>query len=400
MRLAALWLFAIACSSGGNAASPAATSAESGTAMVESGRFEKHVLLSSELDAVNSVEIVVPQTDTWQLTISWLIEDGTHVNKGDKIVEFDNSTFTAQLESQRLMVKQAVRDYATGRHLRAMTVADKESAVAVATLERDKAALNASVDRDLISERDYEERQLALEKAAATLLSASADLRSAVRSSNLDLDVKRIAADKAERQVRNAEVSIAALTVAAPEDGVAMIDTHRWMQTKLLAGDTVQPGWTVARLPDLSEMVVRARLSDVDDGNIEVGMPATIVFDADPSRVVSGKVTEVSAVAGEVGRDALLRAFHVTVALDEPGGSWARPGMSARVEVVTKVIEKALLVPRAAISWSDGVATARTGGGASVTLEVLDCNDQVCAISEGEGSAIVSGSELRLGAGA
>ena len=55
----------------------------------------------------------------------------------------------------------------------------------------------------------------------------------------------------------------------APRDGIIVIGEHPWEGRKFHVGDTVQPGWTIVSLPDLSAgMEVRAELSDVDDGRV------------------------------------------------------------------------------------------------------------------------------------
>ncbi len=364
-----------------NASSEAADMTADLEASVSRGALEKRVLLTGELDAVRSVDVVVPRTKTWQLTISWLVEDGTAVKKGDRLVEFDNSAFTSQLESQRVLAKQAKRDYATGQHLRAMSVADAEHKLKLAELAHDKAALVAKVARDLISERDYQERQLALDRTEAAVLTARADLESVRRSSDLDLKIKRIASEKAARAIANAEESIKILSITASEDGVAMVSNHPWMGTIIASGDTVQPGWTIVRLPDLSQMVIRATLSDVDDGELTTNMSADIVFDADPGRTAKGTVERISAVAQGTERGELLRAFDVEVVLEAATGEWARPGMSARVEVLAKKLDDALLVPRSAIDWNAETTSVELASGSVVEVSVDVCDHHQCAIT-------------------
>jgi multidrug resistance efflux pump len=57
-------------------------------------------------------------------------------------------------------------------------------------------------------------------------------------------------------------------------------------------------GHTVARLPDLQQIRVKAWLSDVDDGRVEADMPAEVYLDAYPDRVLKGKVLEIASWPG------------------------------------------------------------------------------------------------------
>jgi hypothetical protein len=46
----------------------------------------------------------LPRTPSWLLSVRWLIEDGVTVKKGDRVVEFDSSSFAGTLEDKRVAV--------------------------------------------------------------------------------------------------------------------------------------------------------------------------------------------------------------------------------------------------------------------------------------------------------
>jgi hypothetical protein len=60
-----------------------------------------------------------------------------------------------------------------------------------------------------------------------------------------------------------------------------------------------------------------------------------------------------------------------------------RPGMSVRVEVVRRSIEKALLAPRTALAFDTVRAQARSVGGAVVPVKIGWCNHEACVIEGG-----------------
>ena len=55
------------------------------------------MLLTGELDALNSVELSVPHTPSFRLSLQWLAEDGIAVKAGERVAEFDNSQLTSTL---------------------------------------------------------------------------------------------------------------------------------------------------------------------------------------------------------------------------------------------------------------------------------------------------------------
>jgi HlyD family secretion protein len=87
------------------------------------------------------------------------------------------------------------------------------------------------------------------------------------------------------------------------------------------------------RLPDLSTLEVRARLSDVDDTRVEPGMRVMTYLDAYPELAFPGTIQHVSPVAREMSRQSLRRSFAIGVSFDQVDLSRMLPGMSVRVEV-------------------------------------------------------------------
>ena len=172
-----------ACSSSASSESRSVGNA-AGVASVVRGSLDVGLSLSGELEASVSENIAVPATGAWQLTVEWVVEDGALVKKGDRVVEFDSSAFSAEIEQKRMAVKQAERALDALRAQNQLTVADKKQIIDVAVLEVEKAKVHSAVSRDLISERDWQERQLALETRTAALADARADAASSKRALN------------------------------------------------------------------------------------------------------------------------------------------------------------------------------------------------------------------------
>ena len=68
--------------------------------------LEDVFLLSGELTAVRSVSIVTPRSEG-PLQIRWMVDDGTDVAEGDRVVEFDAARVIQNIEERRLRLRQA-----------------------------------------------------------------------------------------------------------------------------------------------------------------------------------------------------------------------------------------------------------------------------------------------------
>ncbi len=110
-------------------------------------------------------------------------------------------------------------------------------------------------------------------------------------------------------------------------------------------GDQVAPGMQAFRLDDLSRLLVDVQITEVDINRIRVGEPVSLSFDAIPNKEYSGKVTEVARVGTAVQG---VVNFTVTVELENPD-SEVKPGMTAAVNIITDLVQDALLVPNRAV---------------------------------------------------
>ena len=359
----------------------AAARGESGGALVaHRGTLRQRLLLSGELEAERGDALSVPHTNQFQLQIRWLAEDGSAVKADEPVVGFNNSQFASDLEEKRLTASDAGSELQRTSAEAETGTAEKQFAVEKARSEEEKAKIAASVPKDLLALREYQDRQLALRRAETELAKAREDLDAATRGGARDVGVKKIALEKTQREIHTAEGAIEALTLRAPRAGMVLIGDHPWEGRKLRVGDTVWVGMKVASLPDLSAMSVQASLSDVDDGRIQPGMPVLCTLDAYPDQVFKGRVADISPVARESRRSPLLRYFPVRIKLDRSDPQRMRPGMSVRVEVLGTELKDVLLVPRAALDFAGTAGSPRallaTGGAVPVKLgacEALEC---------------------------
>jgi multidrug resistance efflux pump len=346
------------------------------------GPFERRLLLSGEIDAVSSAELRVPRIPMGRVTVRWLVDDGVAVKAGDKLAELDNANFVAQVRERSLTVSQSETELKRQQWQNELDAGDRQLEVDRKRTALRRAELDADVPPGILPQRDFLLKQMAVRKARADLDKAE-DIRvNQQKTAELDLDLKRIALQKVKRELELAQQMIDSLTLRAPADGTVIVGDH-WEGRKLQVSDEIPVGHTVARLPDLQQIRVKAWLSDVDDGRVEADLPAEIFVDAYPDRALKGKVLEIASVAKEASERSLRRVFQVSLALTvEPGdAALLRPGLSARVEIIAEHRPDALLIPREALSMGEGDPQVTLAGGARQPVALGPCNAEVCVAS-------------------
>ena len=105
--------------------------------------------------------------------------------------------------------------------------------------------------------------------------------------------------------------------------------------------DRNNAGTVLFTVADVSKMIVKAGVNEVDIGKIRVGMPVKVTLDAYPKVSFAGRVDRI---APAVRIDDKVRVFDVEVRLDAQGRE-LRSGMTANIEMVGEKKDKVLTVP-------------------------------------------------------
>lgn len=347
-------------------------------AIIRSRPMEDVFLVTAELHAVRSLDLVTPRSEMWQVQIKWLAEDGTDAKQGDRLIEFDNTAVAQTIEEKRLTRIQRGIDLESRMASLSAEGQDKQFAFEKAKGEAEKTRAQADIPRDILSLHDWQEKQAASRRADAELTKARLEMESFAVSSRAEIENLRIALDKAGREIESAQRTLDALTVHTPKNGIFVISDNWNEDRKWQIGDSTWPGQTIANIPDLTQMEAVGYLADVDDDRIHPGMPVRCILDTYPDRVFRGKVEEVATVADT------RRGFRVRVSLEKSEPAIMRPGMSARIEVVRRAWPSALTVPRQAIRNTGGKTfVARTGSSDPIEVRLAACTPTDCVVESG-----------------
>jgi HlyD family secretion protein len=132
-------------------------------------------------------------------------------------------------------------------------------------------------------------------------------------------------------------------------------------------------GTELFTIADLSTLLVKAAINEVDIGKVARGDTVRITVDAFPGDTARGIVRLVPPAARQQDR---IRVFDVEIVVTE-NARLLRPGMTANVSIAGPVREAALRIPVEAVFVVEGQPTAyRVSGGTttrvSLTLGLTD----------------------------
>ncbi|HQR11810.1 MAG TPA: efflux RND transporter periplasmic adaptor subunit [Casimicrobiaceae bacterium] len=140
----------------------------------------------------------------------------------------------------------------------------------------------------------------------------------------------------AEASLQLAEAKLAKMDLRAPFSGVIGLRS-------VSVGDYVKEGADLVNLESIDPLKVDFRVPEVYMRQVKVGQPLQIQLDALPGKTFEGKVFAVNPLIDAAGRSVVIRAM-----VRNPDTS-LRPGMFARVRLITRDAQNALVLPEQAL---------------------------------------------------
>lgn len=205
-------------------------------------------------------------------------------------------------------------------------------------------------------------------------------------------EVQRIEGDydAANANLQLAQKAVEQTVITAPFSGIAIHSMvfRGGQKRKSRVGDMVLQNQPILFLPDISTMIVKAKIREVDLYKVKVGQPCTVYADAYPHATFRGEVSFIGALATEQyeGQGG-SKYFRITISLQE-SDQRLRPGMTGRASITTTKDKKVLVVPIHAVFREEGqpVCYRKSGGNfEAVPVALGVANENVIEVVEGLG---------------
>ena len=322
------------------------------TVNVETGTLEKKVLLDGDLQAVRARTLFSKASES---KITYMPPEGTKVKTGDRLVEFDNSTVSNRILEIKQQIITAENQLVEIQSNHESGLRDLEASLSQYWLAFQQAKIDASVPINLVPRRDYQERQLLLEKTETEYNSHLAKIEKKKLEQQAELQAKNLEKEKLVVELQKLENELNELNLKAPTDGIVIYADHIFEPRKVQVGDVVWSGLPVINLPDLTELEILARVNEVDGPRLSIGQAAQVFLDSYPDIKINGKIKDISQTAAKAGtsRSDTTKIFKVIISLEKTLTDIMKPGMSAQVEVNLAENTPQILVPRSAVEFQN-----------------------------------------------
>ncbi len=364
------------------------------------GPFEITVSNSGDLQAESSVDIKGPEImqssqgggrggpgggghdfHAANFKIQDIVPEGTMVKEGDYIAQLDRTEYDNSL-------KTALENLSTLQSNYEMAVLD--TAVSLTNL------------RDAIKNQ-----RIAVEEAEITLAQSKYEPPATIRQAEINLDkqkraleqkIKGYALKKAQaltniREKRRLQSSgqtlvtslqdfLSKFTITAPAPGMVIYKTD-FGGTKRKAGSTVNPfDRVIATLPDLSSMISKTYVNEIEVNKVKTGQKVDITIDAIPGKSWKGSVTSVANIGEQLGNSD-AKMFEVLIKVDGVNPE-LRPAMTTYNKIIINSFPDVTYVPTECIQTGpDGVPFVYKKNRTRQIVVLGEMNDKNTIIREG-----------------
>lgn len=361
---------------------------------VKKGEFKIYVNATGELEAKNSEEIKGPSgmraANIYQTTITDMVPEGTVVKAGEYVAKLDPTELSTKLKEAQTEIEKIETQ---------LEQAKIDTAIELRGLRDQLINLKFGMEeKKLQLEQSKYEPQMVIQQAQIDLERAKRDFDQLEKKYELTqtksvAQVNEILASLRQQEIKRKQLADLSgnFTIMAPKDGM-VIYARNW-NGKVGPGSQIST-WNpvVAELPDLSIMISKTYVNEVDISKVAKGQDVKVKVDAFSDREYDGSVIQVANV-GEQLRGYDSKVFEVTVLINEVD-SIMRPAMTTSNEILTYTFPEVLYVPLEALQNDTIAYVFKKEGGKTVRQEVLtsETNDNEVIIEHG----LTEGDEVLL----
>lgn len=281
----------------------------------------------------------------YQVTIANLVPEGTVVQQGQFIASLDRTEMDGKIKESQTEIDKIVTQ---------LDQAKIDTAIDMRSLRDQLVNIKFSMkEKELSLELSKYEPEAIKQQARLDLERSQRELSQLENKLMLTKEKSIAKIEEINASYRQQEFKLnrlmelqSQMTVTAPKSGM-VIYARDW-NGKRGPGSQVS-SWdpVIAELPDLSEMITKAYINEVDITKVIPGQKAKITVDAFPGKEFSGMVL-TKANIGEQVRNFDTKVFEVIILLSSID-SLLRPAMTTGISILTDSIPTCMLVPLEAI---------------------------------------------------
>jgi len=366
-------------------------------AEVQKGEFEIAVTSAGELIAEKSVDIKGPEIAMGRdirfmnIKIQDLIQEGTVVKEGDYIATLDRTDLNNNLKDSQ----ESLKSLQTKLDLKLL-----DSAVVLNDLRDEIKNQRYTVDEAAITFRNSKfeppttirEAEISLDMAKRVMEQKERSYTRKMAQYKTDIINQNYWVNKMALRVKDLQEVLDGFTIKAPASGM-VIYKKEWSGSKRKAGSMIDPfDRVVATLPDLTSMLSKTYVNEIDVSKMKAGQKVDISIDAFPKNRYNGIVTSVANI-GEKLNNTNDKVFEIQIKINGSDPA-LRPAMTTGNKIIVSTVKDAIYIPIECVqAGTDSIPFVYTKKGIKQVVLLGNSNEKHVLVEKG----LEAGALLYLG---
>ncbi|MCX6253545.1 MAG: efflux RND transporter periplasmic adaptor subunit [Bacteroidia bacterium] len=353
----------------------------------QKGQFDIIVTTTGELQAKKSTDIYGPDFTqsrgirVMDIKITDMVPEGTEVRQGDYVATLDRTAFDNSLKDEL----ERLTTFETNLEMKIL-----DTAVTLSNLRDNIKNLRFTVEEAAITlqQSKYEppttirQAEISLDKANRSLDQTIRGYSLQVEKAKSDMRTNKNNVNEQRQRVSDLQTVLSKFLIKAPSDGMIIYKRDR-MGAKRKVGSSISP-WdnVVATLPDMSSMISKTYVNEIDVSKVKPGQKVEIVVDAFPEKSYTGIVSSVANI-GEQLPNADAKVFEVLIEVNE-SDPILRPSMTTGNKIITKTINDVVYIPLESVqAGADSIPFVYLKNGNRQVVVLGESNENNVAIEQG-----------------
>jgi HlyD family secretion protein len=317
-------------------------------AEAKKGEFEIVVTTTGELEAEKSTDILGPMGLSSRnlrmsnITISDLVPEGTNVRQGDYIATLDRTSADNTLKDETVRLETALLNLEMKKLDTTLTLGNLRDDIKNLRFAMEEASIT-------LEQSKYEppttqrQAQINLEKSQRSYDQSLKNYALQLEKTRSDVRTLEISLSKQQQTVNDLQVLLSQFVISAPADGMVIYKKDRG-GAKRKVGSSISPfDPVVATLPDMTTMISRTYVNEIDVSKVKVGQKVRLIVDAFPQNSYTGSVISIANV-GEQLPNTDAKVFEVQIVVDGTDPI-LRPAMTTGNSIVTQSFTDVVYIP-------------------------------------------------------
>ncbi len=312
---------------------------------VKQGAFQQTFVETGELAAIKTWTYVMPSFGRYwyEMKLVGLLDNGTEVQVGDSIIQFDPSevnrtilSLETSLEEQEANLEKMLTNQKNTQADIETTLRTEEASFALKKLNMESSKFE--------SERTQKIRDLEFQQSEIQYEKTKKRIKTNQIIAENDLKIQRIRVRQLKEQIKDAYDVLPQLKVVSTTAGIFQVARARRGRALIKLGDEIYRGSPVGSVPDLSWMKVYTTVDETDIFKIWEGQRVNVRLDAIPDVIFQAEIAYIGKLCHPNEDNERQKVFDVELKLlvSDPR---LKPGMTVSNEFLCEELKDVLYVP-------------------------------------------------------